>query len=71
MHLSVIIVNYNVKYFLEQCLYSVIKAGKKIDSEIFVVDNHSSDGSKVYLEKKFPNVVFKWNTENIGFARAN
>ncbi|MFM6923930.1 MAG: glycosyltransferase family 2 protein, partial [Ferruginibacter sp.] len=46
MQLSVIIVNYNVKYFLEQCLCSVIKACANIEAEIFVVDNNSTDGSE-------------------------
>lgn len=69
--LSIIIVNYNVKYFLEQCLYSVMKASRNIAAEIFVVDNASTDGSREYLENKFPDVYFKWNTQNVGFAKAN
>ncbi len=48
MHLSIIIVNYNVKYFLEQCLYSVQKACEGIDTEIIVIDNNSTDGSKFF-----------------------
>jgi GT2 family glycosyltransferase len=71
LKLSVIIVNYNVKYFLEQCLYSVEKASGSLETEVFVVDNHSSDGSRAFLEKKFPRVHFKWNNENTGFAKAN
>lgn len=71
MDLSVIIVNYNVKYFLEQCLCSVINAARNIRAEIIVVDNNSSDGSRSYLEKKFPEVIFKWNNINAGFAKAN
>jgi N-acetylglucosaminyl-diphospho-decaprenol L-rhamnosyltransferase len=71
LNLSVIIVNYNVKYFLEQCLCSVTRAGANIDMEIFVVDNNSSDGSKEYLESKFPRVIFKWKKSNEGFAKAN
>ena len=71
MHLSIIIVNYNVKYFLEQCLYSVKKACRSIEAEIFVVDNNSADGSREYLEPKFPGVIFKWNEVNVGFAKAN
>ena len=47
--LSVIIVNYNVKYFLEQCLYSVRAAVTGMDAEVFVVDNNSTDGSVEYL----------------------
>ncbi|HMJ47888.1 MAG TPA: glycosyltransferase family 2 protein [Ferruginibacter sp.] len=70
MQLSIIIVNYNVKYFLEQCLFSVIKACRNIESEIFVVDNNSTDGSREYLGHKFPSVIFKWNNNNQGFAKA-
>ena len=69
--LSIIIVNYNVKYFLEHCLNSVITATKSIDSEILVVDNHSSDGSVEYLKPKFPEVTFIENYENVGFSKAN
>jgi len=69
--LSVIIVNYNVKYFLEYCLYSVEKALKNIEGEIFVVDNNSTDGSKEFFYDKFPQVKFSWNTTNEGFAKAN
>ena len=71
MLLSVIIINYNVKYFLEHCLLSVIKACKEIEVEILVADNNSSDGSREYLEPKFPTVKFFWNNENTGFAKAN
>ena len=71
MQLSVIIVNYNVKYFLEQCLCSVIKACSNIDAEIMVVDNNSTDGSKELLLPKFPSVNFTWNAVNLGFAKAN
>ena len=71
MQLSVIIVNYNVKYFLEQCLYSVQKACLGTDAEIIVADNNSTDGSKDYLEQNFPAVNFIWNSENAGFAKAN
>ena len=68
--LSVIIVNYNVKYFLEQCLCSVYKAGQHISMEVIVVDNHSADGSRDYLEETFRQVQFYWLTENLGFAKA-
>lgn len=71
MQLSVIIVNYNVKYFLEHCLYSVQKAILRLKAEIIVVDNASSDGSMEYLLEKFPQIEFIDNPENIGFARAN
>jgi len=71
MKLSIIIVNYNVKYFLEQCLDSVSLAVKNIDAEIYVVDNHSSDDSVEYLKPRFPNVIFIENQENVGFSKAN
>ncbi|MEP6615670.1 MAG: glycosyltransferase [Ginsengibacter sp.] len=71
MQLSVIIVNYNVKYFLEQCLYSVMKAIKNLDAEILVVDNCSTDGSKDYFLNKFETVRFIWNDRNAGFSKAN
>ena len=69
--LSVIIVNYIVKYFLEQCLYSVRAAVTGMDAEVFVVDNNSTDGSVEYLRPKFPEVVFIENKDNPGFAKAN
>lgn len=71
MQLSVIIVNYNVKYFLEQCLYSVQKACAKMNAEIIVADNNSTDGSRDFLEPLFPRVNFIWNSSNEGFAKAN
>jgi N-acetylglucosaminyl-diphospho-decaprenol L-rhamnosyltransferase len=71
MQLSIIIVNYNVKYFLEHCLLSAIKACENIEAEILVVDNNSTDGSKAYLETKFKTVTYFWNNENIGFGKAN
>jgi O-antigen biosynthesis protein len=71
LQLSVIIVNYNVKYFLEQCLCAVLKACKNITAEVIVADNNSSDGSKDFLLPKFPQVNFIWNNSNVGFAKAN
>ena len=71
MQLSIIIVNYNVKHFLEQCLQSVLLASKNIDVEIFVVDNNSTDGSAAYLLPLFPQVNFIWLDKNVGFAKAN
>ena len=69
--LSVIIVNYNVEYFLEQCLLSVEKASKNIDAEIFVVDNNSVDGSVNLVKEKFPFVKLIENKKNTGFSFAN
>ena len=71
MKLSVIIVNYNVKYFLEHCLYSVRNAIKGIDAEVFIVDNNSVDGSMQMLRSKFSDFILIENKENVGFAKAN
>lgn len=71
MKLSVVIVSYNVKYYLEQCLSSLQRALKGVEFEIFVVDNHSKDGSVEYLSKRFPNVQLIASPHNLGFARAN
>lgn len=71
MKLSVIIVNYNVKYFLEQCLHAALKASRQLSAEIFVVDNDSVDGSCQMVSEKFPKVMLIANTENVGFSKAN
>jgi GT2 family glycosyltransferase len=71
MKLSVIIVNYNVKYFLEQCLYSVTKAAMKVETEVFLVDNNSVDGSVEMVRQKFPKVHVIANAKNVGFSKAN
>lgn len=92
MKLSVIIVSYNVKYYLDQCIRSVLRAfevmqgddasssssssGEKDVAEIIVVDNHSSDGSLEYLQRRYPReaypmVRFVGSNHNLGFARAN
>ncbi len=71
MLLSVIIVNYNVKYYLGQCLHSLTKALQGIESEVIVVDNHSDDGSIEYLKPIFPHVRFVHCGHNMGFSRAN
>jgi GT2 family glycosyltransferase len=71
MQLSVLIVSYNVKYFLEQCLYAVEAACKNISAEILVIDNASPDNTVDYLQPKFPLVKFIQNSLNEGFAKAN
>lgn len=71
MELSVIIVNYNVRQFLESALTSVRRALEGIDSEVFVVDNASDDGSAEMVRAKFPEVRLLENGVNLGFARAN
>jgi GT2 family glycosyltransferase len=70
LQLSIIIVNYNVKHFLEQCLFSVVKASAGMQSEIIVIDNNSTDNSIEYLQPKFSSIRFIINSENVGFARA-
>jgi len=71
MKLSVIIVNYNVKYFLEQALLSVQKACRNIEAEVFVVDNNSVDDSVQMVKAKFPKVNLIVNNYNPGFSTAN
>lgn len=71
MKLSIVIVNYNVKHFLEQCLRSVQNAVNEIDTEIFVVDNNSVDGSNEMVKNLFPEVILIANSENVGFSTAN
>lgn len=69
--LSVIIVNYNVRYFLEQALHSVARAVKDLDAEVWVVDNNSVDGSVEMVRNRFPGVKVIANRDNVGFSRAN
>ncbi|MCW5906730.1 MAG: glycosyltransferase [Chitinophagales bacterium] len=71
MKLSVVIVNYNVRHFLEQCLVSVKRSCVNMDAEVFVVDNASQDGSVEMVREKFPEVKLIANTENLGFSKAN
>ena len=71
MKLSIVIVNYNVKYFLEQCIHSIQKAINGLDAEIFVVDNNSVDGSVKMVREKFPDVILIDNKDNRGFSKAN
>jgi O-antigen biosynthesis protein len=71
MKLSVIIVNYNVRYFLQQCLQSVEKAIAGLKAEVFVVDNNSTDGSNKMVQELFPWVHLIANKDNKGFSKAN
>ena len=68
--LSIVIVNYNVKFFLEQCLFSIRKSTASIDVEVIVIDNNSTDGSIEYLAARFPEIKFIKNHSNSGFAKA-
>ena len=69
--LSVVIVNYNVKEFLEQALRSVQRASQHHKVEIFVVDNNSVDGSVEMVREQFPEVILISNEQNVGFSKAN
>ncbi len=71
MQLSVIILNYNVRYFLEQCVLSVQKALEGIDGEIIVIDNASSDDSCEMMKAKFPHIKLIENQDNLGFPKGN
>jgi GT2 family glycosyltransferase/lipopolysaccharide/colanic/teichoic acid biosynthesis glycosyltransferase len=68
---SIVIVNYNVKDYLEQTLRSLRRASTGISTEVFVVDNNSTDGSEKLFESEFSEVRYLRNDENVGFARAN
>ncbi|MBQ8278127.1 MAG: glycosyltransferase, partial [Bacteroidaceae bacterium] len=72
MDISVIIVSYNVRYYLEQCISSVYAAASGINIEVFVVDNASSDGTIAYIRKKLPSAAYPTlhlmaNAHNAGF----
>lgn len=71
MDVSIIIVNYNTKELLKNCLFSIIEQTKDIDYEIIVSDNASSDGSVEIIKKEFPQVLLIENKENLGFGKAN
>ncbi len=72
MKLTVVIVSYNVRYYLEQCIVSVQRAAKDIDHEIYIVDNASSDDTVAYLRQRFADTITVIeSTQNLGFARAN
>ncbi|MFM7566298.1 MAG: glycosyltransferase family 2 protein [Flavobacteriales bacterium] len=71
MKLSIIIVNYNVAYFLEQCLSSVFQSRCSSAIEVIVIDNASIDRSADMVKTKFPQVLWIANQENVGFSRAN
>lgn len=71
MKLSIVILNYNVQYFLEQCIRSVQRATTTLDSEIIVIDNNSSDLSCEMVKRLFPEVTLIENEENVGFSKAN
>jgi hypothetical protein len=69
--LSVVIVNWNTKSMLRDCLVSLFRSGVNAALEVFVVDNGSSDGSPDMVEAEFPSVKLIRNDRNMGFAAAN
>jgi GT2 family glycosyltransferase len=71
MQLSVIILNYNVRFFLELCVLSVQQAIQNLDAEIIVIDNNSSDDSCTMMKQRFPNITLIENKENSGFPKGN
>jgi len=71
VELSIIIVNYNVKEFLQNLIHSLQKAVSKINHEIIVVDNASDDGSVEFIREKFPHINLIVNKTNLGFSKAN
>jgi GT2 family glycosyltransferase len=71
LKLSVVILNYNVRYFLELCLKSVFEAIRNIEAEVIVVDNASKDDSCLMIKELFPEIVLIENKENLGFSKGN
>lgn len=71
MKLSVVIVSYNTRYFIDLCIASVIKSLANIEGEIIIVDNNSSDKSPQFIKKQYPNISLIENKQNEGFGRAN
>lgn len=71
MDISIIIVNYNTKLLLADCLATVFKKTKNVTFEVIVVDNASTDGSEGYIKERFPNVKWISSGENLGFGKAN
>ena len=71
MQLSVVIVSYNVRHYLVQCIDSVLRATQGMEADVWVVDNASTDGTVDYVRRFFPQAHFIENQENVGFARAN
>ena len=71
MDLSIIIVNYNVKEFLQNLIHSIEKASLNLTKEIIIVDNASDDGSVEFIKEKFPQIKLIANQKNLGFGKAN
>ena len=71
MDLSIVIVNYNSKNYLDRCLSSIYDKTKDLEFEIIVVDNASNDNSRQLLKEKYPQVKLITNSKNLGFGKAN
>ena len=71
MDLSIIIVNYNVKEFLQNLIHSIEKASSNLTKEIIIIDNASDDGSVDFIKEKFPQIKLIANQTNLGFGKAN
>ena len=71
MDLSIIIVNYNVKEFLQNLIHSIEKASTNLTKEIIIIDNASDDGSVDFIKEKFPQIKLIANQTNLGFGKAN
>ena len=71
LKLSVVIVSYNVRCYLAQCLVSLQRALQGVEAEVYVVDNHSRDDTVGYIREHFPHVKLVASNHNHGFARAN
>ena len=71
IHVSIIIVNYNVKEYLVNLINSINRSSGNLNIEIIVVDNNSTDGSPEYLTNRYPDIQFIANTRNVGFGKAN
>ena len=71
MKLTVVIVSYNVRDYIAQCLHSLSRALQGLEAEVYVVDNHSHDDTVAYLREQFPEVTVIASNHNLGFARAN
>src|SRR3989338_7449727 len=71
MDLSIIIVSFNTKQLLADCLHSVKIAAQSIKSEVFIVDNNSSDGTVAMIKQNYPQVELIANKKNLGFSKAN
>lgn len=71
MDVSIIIVNYNTKQLLADCLATVFEKTRDVAFEVIVVDNASNDGSERYIKKRFPNMKWINSGKNLGFGRAN